>query len=368
MSIKKITSLLVCIAAVLSFAACTGADPEQSTADITSVVSPEDTSSPAGNDTDAVDVTSEVTTSADVTTESITTAVEITTADITTDPSAATSAPVDTTTEIPQVTTQTVPGTEVTDPSETTAAGTGPDVTGPSVPDPDAEKEAYYRTYYSSGDFGYAGDIKKVHMESDDRTFDFISSGTFFRFSGNAPGSYVSVAEKDGRFILTVSSAGENGAVSAQYYRSEKKEGESFSDFTADLGFDDLGTVNRDELTASEFNGEARIGGVLYDSVEITATQKIIDDDGKETGESFSVPFLVYVQPDTHKIFRFYMIEEYMTIGADGKIETSRELLSIDYLSEYAKDIPADAVFTDVSTSALTEFYQAALLAILLGA
>ena len=363
MSIKKITSLLVCIAAVLSFAACTGDDPEQSTADITSVVSPEDTSSPAGNDTDAVDVTSEVTTSADVTTESITTAVEITTADITTDQSAATSSPVDTTTEIPPVTTPAVPGTEVTDPSETTGTETGP-----TIPDPDAEKEAYYRTYYSSGDFRYAGDIKKVHMESDDRTFDFISSGTFFRFSGNAPGSYVSVAEKDGRFILTVSSAGENGAVSAQYYRSEKKEGESFSDFTADLGFDDLGTVDRDELTASEFNGEARIGGVLYDSVEITATQKIIDDDGKETGESFSVPFLVYVQPDTHKIFRFYMIEEYMTIGADGKTETSRELLSIDYLAEYSEEIPAGASFSDVTTSELTEVYQAAMLAVLLGA
>ncbi|MCR4681971.1 MAG: hypothetical protein K5647_01430 [Clostridiales bacterium] len=365
MSTHRLTSLLVCFAAVLSLAACTGADPEQSTADITSAVSPENTSAQAGNDTDAVDVTSEVTTSADVTTESITTAVEITTADITTDQSAATSAPADTTPEIP-ADTSTPP--ETTSPEETTGAETSPDVTGPSVPDPEAEKEAYYRTYYSSGDFGYAGEIKKVHMESSGQTFDFISSGSFFRFSGNESGSYVSVAETDGRFVLAVASVGENGALSAQYYRSEKKEGESFADFTAGLGFEDLGAVNRDDLTASGYKGSAVINGVLYDSVEITATQKITDDNGKETGESFSVPFTVYVQPDTHKIFRFYMIEEYMTIGADGRTETSRELLTIDYLSEYAGDIPAGAVFTDVATSELEEVYQAALLVILLGA
>ncbi|MBP5173326.1 MAG: hypothetical protein ILP01_00100, partial [Clostridia bacterium] len=356
---KKLIALFVCIAAALSFAACgafeywaeTTTEPQSVTAS-----PPEDTSSPSTVETtspadssDPIDTVSSslAVTSADAT--SAATPVESTAEPPSTTAavSEATTFPADTTPEIPPVTTSAPPVTEA---SETTGAETGP-----SVPDPDAEKEAYYATYWSSDDFGYAGEIKKVHMESSGQTFDFISSGSFFRFSGNESGSYVSVAETDGRFVLAVASVGENGALSAQYYRSEKKEGESFADFTAGLGFEDLGAVNRDDLTASGYKGSAVINGVLYDSVEITATQKITDDNGKETGESFSVPFTVYVQPDTHKIFRFYMIEEYMTIGADGRTETSRELLTIDYLSEYAGDIPAGAVFTDVATSELEE-------------
>ena len=366
MSIKKLTAILVSVAAVFSFASCgvfdhgaeTTTDSQSVTlspSEDTSTPSPIETSSPA----DSSD-TAEIVTSADAT--SAATPVGSTATPVST--TAVPTVSADTTPEIPA---DTSAPPETTAPEETTAAETTQDVSETTVPDPEAGKEAYYETYYSSNDFGYAGEIKKVHMESNDQTFDFISSGSFFRFSGKESSSFVSIAEKDGHFILTVSSVGENGSVSTQYYRSEKKEGESFSDFTSDLGFDDLGAVNRDELIASGYNGAERIDGVLYDSVEITASQKIVDDDGKETGESFSVPFLVYVQPDTHKIFRFYMIEEYMTIGADGKIEISRELLSIDYLSEYTEDIPVDAVFEEVSTAELTEFYQATLLAILLG-
>ena len=369
MTKKKLTALFVCIAVVLSFAACNGTNPEQSSADNTSVQSPDVTSVSTTDslETDAVDVTSEVTTAADITTEAVTTAEEITSVEITTDTAPATSAPADTTPEIPSVTTASTP-VETTPPEETTVAETTSAGTDPVEPDPLSEKKAYYANYCKSDDFRYAGSIKKADVRDDSQHFVFVLSDSMLKFSGDDPDNYVFIAEKEGQFILKVVKKDENGTASTQYYRSEKKEGESFADFTADLGLDELGTINREDMTSSEFVGTEIIDGTEYDKVEITVTVVYYDEDGKETGGAVGVPIHVYVTQDTHVIFRVSIVEEQMSIGGNGQIEVHREELTIDYLTDFSEDIPADAVFTNVATSELSGFYQAALLAILLGA
>ena len=371
MTKKKLTALFVCIAVVLSFAACTGADPVQSTADITSATSPEGTSAPSVTTetpgTDAVDVTSEVTTVADITTDVVTTAEEITSAVVTTDPSQATSTPAETTPAIPQVTTVPTP-VETTSPEGTTGTEQTTPVTGPAEPDPLSEKKAYYANYYKSDDFGYAGGIKRADVRDDSQHIVFVLSDSLLKFSGSDPDTYVFITEKDGSFILKVAQKGENGSVATTYFRSVKKDGESFSDFTSDLGLDELGAINRDDMTASEFTGTEVIDGTEYDKVEITLTVVYYDEDGKETGGAVGVPIHVYVTQDTHVIFRVSIVEEQMSIGGNGQIEVHREELTLDYLTDFSEDIPADAVFTNVATSELSGFYQAALLAILLGA
>ena len=276
----------------------------------------------------------------------------------------------------PAVTEPAVTEPSVNEPSVTEPAGTEPEVTGPSEPGSETDKAAYYEGYLASADFGYAGEAKDLDIISESMSMHYVVSDFSIDFDGGASGARITACEKDNNFYLILTTPGENGSLVTEYYRSEKKEGESFDDFIGAMGFDEIGVLDKDEMTACRYVGQVSFEGSELDGIEITLTEKAYDENGNPTGETMSMPVEAYVDPVTLKIVRIYMTEEYREYDENGAVMTGengaevihRNELTVKYLPDYSLPLPGGVIFSSVTTEDLILSYQMALLLVLLGA